>query len=132
MMKWIKRRKKLVIAVALAIVLGFVGFSLFAHSETDYLTVSQVLSQSDALNGKYLRIEGTVSPGSIKWDEKEKILRFVLTDEQGNLPVAHSGDVPRDFKPGASVLVEGRYRADSVFESRSFGNRRSLCQLCHG
>ncbi|MBI2832469.1 MAG: cytochrome c maturation protein CcmE [Chloroflexi bacterium] len=131
-MKWIKRRKKLVISVALAIIISVAGFILFAHSETDFLTVGQVLAQSQALNGKYLRVEGTVSPGSIKWDEKERVLRFTLAGEQGNIQVAHSGEVPRDFKPGSSMLVEGRYRADSVFESRSFGSRRSLCQLCHG
>ena len=127
-----KRRKwLLVLAVVLTAGLGYTTYSLFAHTGTDYLTVSDSKSQAAFLYGQSVRVEGKVASGSIEWDNKSKIMRFTLIDDRESLDVAYEGVVPDSFKPGAELIVEGRYRTDGVLEATSFGSRRSVCNLCH-
>ena len=111
--------------------LGYVAYALFIHSGADYLTVSELKSQTESLYSQPVRVEGRVVPGSINWDDKTKVTRFVLTDDRESLAVVYEGLVPDNFKPGTDLVVEGRYRPDGVFGATSFGSRRSICNLCH-
>ncbi len=126
-----RRRWLLVIVVALALGLSYIAYSLFIHSGASYLTVSELRSQADSLYSEQVRVGGRVVPGSIDWDDKAKVMKFVLTDDRESLPIVYEGVVPDSFKPGADLVVEGRYRPDDVFEALSFGSRRSVCNLCH-
>ncbi len=126
-----RRRWLLVAAVVLAVGLSYVAYSLFIHSGADYLTVSELKSQVDSLPDQQVRVGGKVVPGSINWDDKAKVMRFVLADDKESLAIVYEGIVPDDFKPGADLIVEGRYRPVDAFEAVSFGSRRSLCNLCH-
>ncbi len=126
-----KRRWLLVIAVVLALGLSYVAYSLFIHSGTDYLTVSELKSQAESLPDQQVRVGGRIAPGSINWDDKAKVMRFALTDDRESLAIVYAGIVPDSFKPGADLVVEGKYRPDDVLEALSFGSRRSLCSFCH-
>ncbi len=114
----------------LATGLSYAGYFLFAHSGTDSLTVSELISQ-ERFRNQQVSVEGKVVSGSINWDDKTKVMRFVLTDDRESLVIVYEGIVPDNFKPGADLVVEGRYRPDDIFEARSFGSRRSVCNLCH-
>ena len=126
-----RRRWLLVAAVVLAVGLSYVAYSLFIHSGADYLSVSELKSQAEFLYGQSVRVEGKVSPGSIEWDSGSQTLRFVLADDEESLAVVFQGIAPDEFKPGAELIVEGKYRTDGVLEATSFGSRRSVCSLCH-
>ncbi len=127
-----KRRKwLLVLAAVLTAGLGYTTYSLFVHTGTDYLTVSDLKSQAGFLYGQSVRAEGKVAPGSIEWDSGSQTLRFVLADDEESLAVVFQGIAPDEFKPGAELIVEGKYRTDGVLEATSFGSRRSVCNLCH-
>ena len=117
--------------VVLAAGLSYAVYSLVIHAGADYLTVSELKSRAESLNSQPVRVEGTVVPGSIDWDDKAKIMRFVLTDDKESLTIVHKGIVPDNFKPGADLIVEGKYRPGDAFEALSFGSRRSVCNLCH-
>ena len=121
----------LVAAVVLAVGLSYVAYSLFFHSGVDYLTVSELKSQVESIPGQQVRVGGRVVPGSIDWDDKVKVMKFALTDDRESLTIIYKGIVPDSFKPGADLVVEGRYRPDDVFQALSFGSRRSICNLCH-
>jgi cytochrome c-type biogenesis protein CcmE len=126
-----RRRWFLLAAVVLAVGLSYVAYSLFIHSGADYLTVSELKSQVEPLLDQQVRVEGKIIPGSINWNDEAKVMRFVLTDDRESLAIVYKGIVPDNFKPGADLVMEGRYRPDDVFEALSFGNRRSICSLCH-
>ncbi len=115
----------------LALGLSYLGYSLFIHSGVDHLTVNELKAQAESLYGQQVRVGGRVAPGSIDWDDKSGVMRFVLTDDRESLAIVYGGIVPDNFKPGAELIVEGRYRTDGVLEATSFGNRRSVCNLCH-
>ena len=106
-------------------------YSLVIHSGADYLTVSELRSQAESLNSQQVNVEGKVAPGSINWDDKTKVMRFVLTDDRESLAIVYKGVIPDSFRPGADLVVKGRYHPDDVFEALSFGSRRSICTLCH-
>ena len=127
------KRRKWFLAAAVVLVLGlsYLAYSLFIHSGADYLTISQLKSQAESLYGQQLRVEGKVAPGSINWDDKERVIRFLLTDDKESLAIVYEGTVPDNFKPGADLVVGGKYRSDGVFEAMSFGSRRSICNFCH-
>ncbi len=127
-----KRRKWLLVLMAVTTVgLAYASYSLFVHTQTEYLTVGQLKSQADSLYGQQTRVEGKVAPGTIDWDSESKTMKFVLTNDEENLAVVFQGIVPDEFKPGAEFIIEGRYRTDGVLEATSFGSRRSVCNLCH-
>ncbi len=127
------RRKRwlLLVAVVLVVGLGYVAYSLFVHGGDDSLTVSKLKSQTESIYDQQVSVAGKVVLGSINWDEKGKVIRFVLTDDRESLAIVYKGIVPDDFKPGADLVVEGKYRPDGVFEALSFSDRRSLCTFCH-
>ena len=126
-----KGRWLLAIGVVLAIGLGSVTYSLFIHSGTTTLTVSELRSQAESLYSQPVRVEGKIASGSINWDEQTRELRFALTDDIESLTVVYTGVVPDEFKPGADLVVEGRYHPDEVFEALNLGSSRSFCNLCH-
>ena len=114
-----------------AVGLAYAGYSLLVHSETGYLSVGEVKSQADSIYGQQTRVEGKITPGTIDWDSGSQTLRFVLADDGENLAVIFHGIAPDEFKPGANLIVEGKYRTDGVFEATGFGSRRSVCNICH-
>ena len=127
-----RRRTWFIIAVLVLVVgVGYAGYLLFSHKGVDSLTVSELRSQAESLDGQQIRIEGEVAPGSIDWDDKALVMRFVLTDGKESLRIVYKGIVPDSFKPGGELVVEGRHRPDGVFEALSFGRPSSLCIFCH-
>lgn len=117
--------------IVIAVGIGYTAYLLFSHKEADSLTVSDLKAQTESLQGQQLRVEGKVAPGSVDWDTETRVIRFVLTDDKDSLHIVYKGIVPDDFKPGAEVVVEGRYVPDDAFEALSFGSRRSFCSFCH-
>ena len=115
----------------MAVGLGYAGYSLFVHSETEYLTVSEVKSRADSLYGLTTRVEGKIAPGTVDWDSGSRTLHFVLADDRESLAVVFRGIAPDEFRPGAELIVDGKYQSDGVFEATGFGSRRSVCNVCH-
>ena len=111
--------------------IGYTSYLLFGHQGIDSLTVSDLKSHAESLHNQQLEVEGKVTPGSINWNSQDQILRFVLTDDKESLHVIYKGIVPDDFKPGAELVVVGKYHPDDVFEALSFDSRRSFCTFCH-
>ncbi len=111
--------------------LSYAGFFLFVHEESGSLTVSELRLQANSFNDQQLRVEGKVVPGSVDWNDKAQVISFELTDDRESLSVVYKGTIPDNFKPGADLEVQGRYRSDGIFEARSFSQPNSLCSFCH-
>ncbi len=128
-----RKRKKwlLVLVVVMAVGIAYAGYSLFMHTETEYFTVSEVKQQANSLYGQQTRAEGKVAQGTIDWDSGSRTLRFALADGGESVAVVFQGIAADEYKPGAELTVEGKYRTDGVFEATGFGSRRSVCGICH-
>lgn len=101
----------LVVAASLAYLM-LLGFS---RSATYYLTVSEIRQRGEALQGRPLRVAGTVVGDTIRWDVANFFLQFEITDGQDRLAAEYRGVRPDNFEGGKQVILEGRLREDGVF-----------------
>ncbi|MDO8567533.1 MAG: cytochrome c maturation protein CcmE [Dehalococcoidales bacterium] len=124
----------IVAAVILAGVAIFAGVKWFTAPGApagmpEHGTIAQAMEKS----GQIVKVGGDVVPGSIAWDDATRSLRFTLTGEGDQMPVAYAGRAPNDFKPGSALVVEGTYTVSGIFHATSITTRSSpLCKACHG
>jgi cytochrome c-type biogenesis protein CcmE len=104
------------LAVAgLLAVFAWLLFSGLSSALVYYLTPTELAARGDAAIGAPVRLGGLVATGSISGTATDLI--FVLTDGETDVTV-HSTVAPTDsFREGAGAVVEGRLRADGVFEA---------------
>ncbi len=106
------------VAVCLAIVvaaLGWVALRGLTGSFVYYLTPSDVVVGHQAAVDERVRVGGYVVPGTV--DQGADDLRFTVSDDGAELRVVDTGPVPRLFRSGQGVVLEGSLDADGVFRS---------------
>jgi cytochrome c-type biogenesis protein CcmE len=100
-----------------AVVVACVAYLIYAASGGSaeyYLTVSEL--RANATSG-YVRVAGVVQ------DDVQKTggLRVTFTEKDGtaSMPVDYTGTLPDIFKPGITVVAEGKLGSDGVFHART-------------
>lgn len=117
-----KRKVRLVVALAAAVLLAGALLLVSFGSSTEAKTPSQVLAAG--AGGTY-EMSGKVVPGSVRHDGATLV--FKVRDRQGSssVPVAYTGTVPDPFRDGREVVVTGALK-QGVF----VGQRNSLITKC--
>ena len=103
----------LVIVLAIA----YLALTSLQNTMVYYLTVSEL--QARGPSAQPVRVAGTVVPGSIVRSADGLAVTFTIADAGGRLPVAYRGVIPDIFGENIEVVVEGRYRADGLFEAHT-------------
>lgn len=112
--------RKILVAVLVFVAAGtYLAYTGARSSMAYYLTVSELLDGNLA-TGADLRLSGKVRAGTVQWDQVGGLLEFEVTDGTRYLPVTYRGVVPDTFKPGADVVVEGRYDGTIFTAERLF------------
>lgn len=115
---WLRRKRFLLISLAVAVALGYLGYTAFMGAATYYLTVSELLARSDIAFGQQVRVMGMVADGSVQKTPETNTIRFTVEDNTGaSLDAAYSGVVPDAFKPGAEVVMEGALDPRGEFQA---------------
>ena len=101
-----------------AVVAACVGYLIYSASggATEYyVTVSELRAHAPAGD---VRVAGVVQDDVQKTDGG---LRVTFTEKDGtaSMPVDYRGTLPDIFKPGITVVAEGRLGADGVFHART-------------
>lgn len=103
------------IGIVVALLGGAVSFLLLGSSASDAFVysklVNEVMASPAEFNGRELRVEGDLKPGSIKFREDPCEYRFVIQKEGKEMPVQYSQCVvPDTFRDGMgiSVVVQGK------------------------
>jgi len=104
-----------VILLSLAVVASVAYLVLTGVKQTGmrYLTVTELAQLARAPRAEGFRLDGTVVPGSIQYDQREQRLAFHMTDGKEEVSVLYLGLKPDAFADGREVVVEGTYRQDS-------------------
>jgi cytochrome c-type biogenesis protein CcmE len=105
-------------AVPAALVAACVGYLIYTASGGSaeyYLTVSELRSHSDGAN---VRVAGVVQNDVQKSDGGLHVA-FTEKDGTASVPVDYTGTLPDIFKPGITVVVDGRLGKDGVFHART-------------
>ena len=98
------------------LVAGCVGYLIFTASGASaeyYVTVSEL--RAHPASGD-VRVAGVVQA-----DVQKSGLHVSFTEKDGtaSMPVDYTGTLPDIFKPGITVVVEGRMGPDGVFRART-------------
>jgi cytochrome c-type biogenesis protein CcmE len=111
-------KKKYIIGGVIVIAAIIYAVVLIANSSTSYyLTVSEFYERIDEFKDDNLRIAGTIADGSIEWNAEEVNLSFAITEGGESLPVIYHGSQPNGFQEGSSLLVEGSYGSNGLFQA---------------
>lgn len=113
-------RKILIAAALFVLVGGYLAYSGARSSMAYYLTVGELLERRATLAGSDIRLSGQVAVDGLVWDQVSGNLRFQVTDGTRAIPVKYRGVVPDAFKPGADVVLEGRYDGTAFTAERLF------------
>lgn len=112
-----KQRRMVFVALIVLGVAGAVALSLRAFQENllYFITPSDLLKEQSTA-GKSYRLGGLVKPGSVQRTEGTMTTRFVVTDNQHELPVVYTGVLPDLFREGQGVIARGKI-ADGTFSA---------------
>ena len=116
-----RRRKMRFIVGGIIIVLVVIGLMIVGMqgATTYYFTASEVKAKGSTLYGETIRMSGRALEGTVEADSKNLTMKFIVTDDVAQVPVAFKGIVPDTFKPGADVVLEGKYSEEGVFQATS-------------
>jgi cytochrome c-type biogenesis protein CcmE len=105
---------KLVIgALVLIPVLLHLGYAVYATPLANYyIGIDQYMTRSA---NSPIRIGGTIAPGTIRYDNATRTMRFTVTGENSQVDVAYRGAVPDSFRDGATAILDGARSADGGF-----------------
>jgi len=102
----------------IAIVVACVAYLIYTASGGSaeyYLTVSEL--RSNATSG-YVRVAGVVQDDVQKTDGGLHVT-FTERDGTASMPVDYAGTLPDIFKPGITVVAEGKLGSDGVFHAKT-------------
>ncbi|MCX8084241.1 MAG: cytochrome c maturation protein CcmE [Calditerrivibrio sp.] len=117
------KKKKMVVVVGLLIFVAivFIMISGFQQNTIYYIEVHELQKDPDRFTKKGIRISGDVLNGTVKKDEINKHLEFVMTDKTGaKMNVVYNGIIPDAFKEDVQVIVEGKYdKSTNTFTAKT-------------
>lgn len=102
-------------AAVVAACVGYLIYSASGGSSEYYLTVSEVHAQAPAGD---VRVAGVVKDDVLKTDGGLHVT-FTEMDKTASMPVEYTGTLPDIFKPGITVVAEGKFGQDGVFHART-------------
>ena len=106
----------LLVSGVVAACVGYLVYSASGGSADYYLTISEVRSQQPATGT--VRVAGVVQDDVQRSDGGLRV-RFTEKDGTASLPVDYSGTLPDIFRPGITVVAEGRLGSDGIFHART-------------
>lgn len=111
------KKMKLLSGVSIVVVLlVYLAFSTGLAS--NQYEVSEAVAAQGNLTGKLIVVNGSMVPGTDKWDSINRTLTFKLTDGKATIDVVYTGDKP-DIPPEAvniQAVVTGQFNSN-VFEA---------------
>jgi cytochrome c-type biogenesis protein CcmE len=103
-----------VVMTVVAACVGYLVYSASRGSAEYYLTVSELRAQQPASG--VVRVAGVVQPDVQRTDGGLHV-RFTEKDTTASVMVDYTGALPDIFRPGITVVAEGRLGADGVFHA---------------
>ncbi|HZI88841.1 MAG TPA: cytochrome c maturation protein CcmE [Candidatus Polarisedimenticolia bacterium] len=103
------------LALLTLLVVAAVGYLILSgvkQTGMQYMTVTELARLDRAPKSDGFRLDGTVAPGSVAYDQKTPQLRFQMTDGKEKIAVIYDGLKPDAFADGREVVVEGAYKHD--------------------
>jgi len=112
-------RRRLVYGLLGIGVLGVAGFMISQALNTSlvyFILPNEYAQQPSQFENRRIRLGGLVAPESVRFNDANLQLTFLVTDGIQSYPVEHVGAPPELFRENAGVVIEGRFD-DGTFVS---------------
>lgn len=113
--------KFIIAGIVIVAAMAFLAVSSFQGNAMYYLTVPELQAQAKAEGAAFydrmVRVSGPLHKESIDWNPKTMTLKFHINDGNAMFPVVYIGPVPDTLQNGETVVVEGKYTRDGVFNA---------------
>ncbi len=105
---------KIIIGIIVLLpVVAHVGYAFAASPMANYyITVDQYAARSA---NTPVRIGGHVVPGSIRWDNATRTMRFTVAGDNSRVEVVYRGAIPDSFRDGVTAILDGARTTDGAF-----------------
>lgn len=110
------RRLLILTVLAVAVGIGYVAFQGLGSSTVYYLTPTEAKAKQLG-PGQQARVGGLVEAGSLRYDQGQRDLRFILSDGVTRVVVIGKGAPPALLREGAGAVVEGFFGTDGAFRA---------------
>jgi len=116
-------RRLLVLSLLMIVAIAYLVYFATQAASVYYYTVGEVLGDSDAVEGRSIRVQGTVADSSILQDETRLWINFELTDGVQRIPVVYESTPPDLLGYSTEdryqdVIVEGSLDAAGILQAR--------------
>lgn len=105
-------QRRLVYGLLGAGVLVLAGFMINQALNTSlvyFILPNEYAQQPSQFEDRRIRLGGLVAPESVRFDDRELQLTFLVTDGIESYPVQHVGAPPELFRENSGVVIEGRF-----------------------
>jgi len=109
MIRWV------VVMALVAACVGYLVYSASGGTSEYYLTVSELPTHQPATGD--VRVAGVVQD-DVQRSDGGLHVRFTEKDGTASVVVDYTGTLPDIFRPGITVVAEGRLGADGIFHAR--------------
>ena len=99
--------------------IALLSLQAFQTSATYYLTIEELLTKGPEIYDQNVRLAAVVDKSTVEWDAKNLILKFDAIEGVQTVPVVYTGVVPDTFDLSESVVLEGKYTAEGIFEAHT-------------
>ena len=110
------KKNRLILGVTIVVVL--LGYLFLNTVTSKQYEVSDAVAARETLAGKPITVNGTLVPGTDKWDPLTKTLTFKMTDSIATMDVVYVGDKPNMPAEAVSIqtIVTGQFN-NNKFEA---------------
>lgn len=114
-----KKTKFIIGGVVIALAIVYLIYNGFQSNAAYFLTVDELHTKGEAVYSQTVRVSGTVDAKTIDFNNRDLILAFDVTSENGDrMHVIFNGPKPDQMREGAQAILEGKYDGD-VFTAKS-------------
>jgi len=110
------KKNRLLLSVSIIVVL--LGYLFLTQETSKQYEVSDAVAAKETFAGKPITVNGTLVPGTDRWDPSTKTLTFKMTDGIATMDVVYTGDKPNMAAEAVSIqaIVTGQFD-NNVFKA---------------
>ena len=112
------RARLALIGVVLLLAVVYLIYAAFPGSTSYYFTVDELEANSSEVDGKTVRVKGTLVPDSFVREDGGTMATFALTAGDEVLPAVYNGVVPDlFFNEHSEIILQGGYSEGQTFHA---------------
>jgi cytochrome c-type biogenesis protein CcmE len=108
-----KKIKFIVGGVVVALAVIYLIYAGISANSTYFFTIDELYAKGESMENRTVRVSGWVDAESVDFNNRDLILDFDVTSENGErMHVVFNGPKPDQMRDGSEAILEGKYTGD--------------------